>query len=149
MLWHTVLISAALAGQLRKLARLPVDEPPEELEKFRRALMTTEETMRDAQLATASHDAANRLMQNLVVVAMRQVQSLGDSVGSLTPELEACLKDKRPAVNQTNATLDRISEDETGNFSAHALRAEMHNVRVADTHAATVQRELDDCKACP
>merc|ERR1719359_982242 len=116
MLWHTVLISAALAGQLRKLARLPVDEPPEELEKFRRALVTTEETMRDAQLATASHDAANRLMQNLIVVCFRQVKSLGETMAQLTPELTACLMEKRPWVNQTNHTLFRILDDDAGNL---------------------------------
>ena len=37
-----------------------VDSAPEEIECLRKALVKTEDTMKEAQLATASHDAANR-----------------------------------------------------------------------------------------
>jgi len=143
----------ALAGQLHHQLRrpdvLPVDSAPEEIECLRKALVKTEDTMKEAQLATASHDAANRLMQNLVVVAMRQVQALTDTASQLTPELAACLQEKRPEVNQTgNHTLNAVAADTVGNFSTHALRAEMHNIRVFDTHAAQLEHDIEDCKAC-
>ena len=40
-----------------------------------------------------------------------------------------------------------VAADTAGNFSTHALRAEMHNIRVFDTHAAQLEHDIEDCKS--
>jgi hypothetical protein len=150
---------AASRGQLRKLVLrdtpglAPVDEPHPEFTVLKDALTHTEQAIEEAEAAAMGHADSNRLLQNVIIVAMRQVRALSAETRVLTPELQACLIVHRPQVFPNASGMEpsprALAADPTGNASAHALRSEMHSLRVLDTEVAALKKAVDECASCP
>jgi len=156
--WALLCVVAASRGQLRKLvlrdipAVAPVDEPHPEFSVLRDALAHTEQAIQEAEAAALGHSDSNRLLQNVIIVAMRQVRALSAQTHTLTPQLQACLIVHRPQVFLNASGMEpsarALAADPTGNSSAHALRAEMHSLRVLDTEVAALKKAIDGCATC-
>jgi hypothetical protein len=139
---------AVRLGQLRKLVKR--DEPPPELEALRGTLDNTMHVMEEAEAAALGHEESNRMLQNLIVVAMRQVRALAAKVDTLSPALASCLAYHRPTV-QPNATGQIPSAAvlaANGANATHALRAEMHSTRDLDHKIADLKKEIEECSKC-
>jgi uncharacterized small protein (DUF1192 family) len=106
--------------------------------------------MEDAQQATIGHEESNRMLQNLIVVAMRQVRALTAKVDTLNPALAACLAFHRPTVplNATGQVPSAAVLAANGTTATHALRSEMHATRELDHQVAALKKEIEDCTAC-
>jgi hypothetical protein len=155
--WALFVGLAATRGQLRKLVLrdtplAPVDEPHPEFTVLKDALTHTEEAIHEAEAAALGHSDSNRLLQNVIIVAMRQVRALSAQTRTLTPELQACLIVHRPQVFLNASGMEpsprALAADPTGNASAHALRSEMHSLRVLDAEVAALKKAIDDCATC-
>jgi len=156
--WALFCALAASRGQLRKLVlrNSPLgpnpDEPHPEFTVLKDALTHTEQAIQEAEAAALGHSESNRLLQNVIIVAMRQVRALSAQTRTLTPELQACLIVHRPQVFLNASGMEpsarALAADPTGNASAHALRSEMHSLRVLDTEVAGLKKALDACASC-
>jgi hypothetical protein len=160
--WALLCVLAASRGQLRKLvlrdaptdiaSAPPLDEPHPEFKVLRDALAHTEEAIHEAEAAALGHSDSNRLLQNVIVVAMRQVRALSAETHTLTPQLQACLIVHRPQVFLNASGMEpsarALAADPTGNSSAHAIRSEMHSLRVLDGEVAALKKAIDGCATC-
>merc|ERR1719482_1084922 len=119
---------------------------------LRDALTHTEQAIQEAEAAALGHSESNRLLQNVIIVAMRQVRALSAQTRTLTPELQACLIVHRPQVFLNASGMEpsarALASDPTGNSSTHALRSEMHSLRVLDTEVAALKKAIDTCATC-
>merc|ERR1719238_1385119 len=153
--WALFCALAASRGQLRKLILRdtpPLDEPHPEFTVLKDALLHTETAIHEAEAAALHHSDSNRLLQNVIIVAMRQVRALSAETRTLTPQLQDCLIVHRPQVFLNASGMEpsarALAADPTGNSSAHALRSEMHSLRVLDTEVAALKKTLDECANC-
>merc|ERR1719456_1356264 len=106
--------------------------------------------MNQAKSQVEHLQGSNVILQNLVIVAFRQMHDLRDVVERITPELEGCIDDTMPErVNLTeyNVSLHEVLTN-SSNFSSQALRAEMHLLRVYDEQLGQYRRELEACRLC-
>jgi hypothetical protein len=153
--WALFCALAASRGQLRKLVLRdtpPLDEPHPDFTILKDALTHTEAAIQEAEAAAMGHADSNRLLQNVIIVAMRQVRALSAETRTLTPQLQACLIVHRPQVFLNASGMEpsarALTADPTGNASAHALRSEMHSLRVVDAEVAALKKTLDECATC-
>jgi hypothetical protein len=155
--WALFCALAASRGQLRKLILRnpgdpPADEPHPEFTVLKDALVHTEQAIQEAEAAALGHSDSNRLLQNVIIVAMRQVRALSAQTRTLTPQLQACLIVHRPQVFLNASGMEpsarALAADPSGNASTHALRSEMHSLRVLDGEVAALKKAIDACATC-
>lgn len=120
------------------------------IDTLRHELVTTDKTMKDAQKQVEHLDGSNKILQNLVIVAFRQMSDLRGVLETVSPELESCVDETMPdRVNLTeyNVSLHEVLTN-SSNFSSQALRAEMHLLRVYDEQLGMYKRDLETCRLC-